>query len=234
MKNHLKRIAAPRTWQINRKESAFIVRPNPGAHSFYLGLPLGVLLRDFLQKARTMIEVKKLLHQNEVLVDGRRRKDHRFIIGLFDVVSLPQLKEYYRIVLDKKGRLQSVPITAADANNKICKVIGKKVLPHEKVQLQFHDGKTILSAQPVRVGDSVLFRLPTFELQEIIPLQPGVLVFLSQGKHSGDLGTLKAVKGKESIYVQDGKEIETATAYLFAIGKKEAALQITAQKAKLK
>ena len=230
MKNHLKRIAAPRTWQIDRKGAPFIVRPNPGAHSFYLGLPLGVLLRDFLQKARTMTEVKKLLQQNEVLVDGKRRKDHQFLVGLFDVIALPSLKEYYRIMLDQKGRITPLQISEKDAEKKICKVVGKKTLPQGKVQLQFHDGKTILFEKPVRVGDSILFRLPSLEPQEIVPLQPGALVFLSQGKHGGDLGTLKEIKGKEAVYVLDGKEIDMATAYLFAIGSKEAKIQVSAGK----
>ena len=41
MKNHLKRIASPRTWLINRKSNTFITRPKPGAHSFEHGISLG-------------------------------------------------------------------------------------------------------------------------------------------------------------------------------------------------
>ena len=51
MKNHLKRIAAPKSWLINRKSSTFIVRPNPGAHALDKGLPLGVIIRDNLKLA---------------------------------------------------------------------------------------------------------------------------------------------------------------------------------------
>jgi len=40
MKNHLKRIATPRTWVIDRKAETFITRPKPGAHSLYFGMSL--------------------------------------------------------------------------------------------------------------------------------------------------------------------------------------------------
>ena len=69
MKNHLKRIASPKTWAIARQGATFVVRPNPGAHSLAMGLPLSLILRDLLQLASTMSEAKKILHRREVLPD---------------------------------------------------------------------------------------------------------------------------------------------------------------------
>ena len=91
MKNHLKRLASPRTWRIDRKKNVFIVRPKPSGHSYDLGMPLGVLIRDFLNFSSSMRETKKILSNKIVLVDGVRRKDHRYLIGLFDVLSLRSL-----------------------------------------------------------------------------------------------------------------------------------------------
>ena len=103
--HHLKRIAAPRTWLVQRKENTFIIRPKPGAHSLEYGLSLGVILRDVLKVGKTLAEVKKILNNKEILVDGKRRKDYRFIVGLFDVISIPALKQYHRVSLDNKGRI---------------------------------------------------------------------------------------------------------------------------------
>ena len=105
MKNHLKRIASPRTWLINRKQNKFTVRPKPGAHSLEQGLALGIVVRDLLKLASTMMEVKKLLNDQEILVDGKRRKDYRFITGLFDVITIPVLKKSFRVLLDAKGHV---------------------------------------------------------------------------------------------------------------------------------
>ena len=98
MKNHLKRIATPRTWVIDRLSRTFITRPKPGAHSLAQGMPLSVILRDMVKVASTTAEVKKILNNKEVLVDGKRRKDHRLIVGLFDIISIPELKQQFRIV----------------------------------------------------------------------------------------------------------------------------------------
>ena len=53
-KNHLKRIAAPKAWAVKRKEGAFLIRPNPGAHSLRSGLPITVVLRDLLGIAKSV------------------------------------------------------------------------------------------------------------------------------------------------------------------------------------
>lgn len=85
-KNHLKRVAAPRTWPITRKTSKWVVKPTPGAHSEERGMPLVVVLRDLLHLADKSKEIKQILHEGQVLVDGRVRKDHRFVVGMFDTV----------------------------------------------------------------------------------------------------------------------------------------------------
>ena len=59
MKRHLKRIAAPKKWAIDRKENTFITRSKPGAHTLDLSLPLGVIIRDFIKYTHTLREAKK-------------------------------------------------------------------------------------------------------------------------------------------------------------------------------
>lgn len=227
MKNHLKGIAAPKTWNIARKANVFSVRPNPGAHALEWGLPLGFIIRDTLQLALTLAEASKILHRSEVLVDGVRRTDHRFIVGLFDVISIPPIQKYYRVVLDRKGRLAVVEIPPSESGIKLCKVRGKTALAAGKIQLNLYDGKNIISADPVNVGDSVVISLPTLKITQVLPLQPGALVFLTKGKHGGDLGTVKAITGKEAMYICKGTEIQTAKAYLYVVGTKEPLITVT-------
>ena len=43
-KGHLARLAAPRTWQIDRKSSVFITKPVPGPHGLQSGMPVNVIL----------------------------------------------------------------------------------------------------------------------------------------------------------------------------------------------
>src|SRR3989338_1785357 len=221
MKNHLKRLAAPRMWFIKRKGTKYIVKPNPGGHPFKMGLPLALILRDILHLAHTGVEVKKILHNNEVLVDGIRRRDNRFIVGLFDTVSLPNLKLYYRVVLDVKGRLFLCKIPPSEQNLKIGKVIGKTVLSKGKIQLHLHDGRNIISTTKVDIGESLLLTVPSQEIKEVVSLRPGNLVFLTQGKHSGEIGTLKEIKEGLAICEMEGQTVETSPSHLFVIGEKK-------------
>lgn len=220
MKNHLKRIAAPKTWILARWENKFVVRPNAGGHPLELGLPLGIVLRDHLKFASTMNEVKKIIDEKEILVDGKRYKDHRAVIGLFDVLSIPAIKKHYRVVLDVKGRIIVLEVPASESAMKVCKIIGKTALPGGKMQFNLHDGNNILAAKQAKVGDSFVVALPSLDVKEVLPLKEGCTIFLARGKHGGEMGVLKEIKGKEARYMTDGQEIETAKEYLFVVGNK--------------
>lgn len=226
MKNHLKRIASPRTWIINRKENKFILRPAPGGHSLDSGMPLGVIMRDVLRLASTMGEVKKILNNKEVLIDGIRRKDHSFLVGLFDAISIPELKRYHRLVLDNKGRIVFSEIDEKESKLKLSKVTGKTALKKGKMQLNLHDGKNIITEEKAKVGDSVLLDLPKLTIKKVLPLKEGMSVFLTKGKHAGDSGILMALKGKEAKYSAREQEIETSKDYLFVVGEKEPEIKI--------
>src|SRR3989338_500949 len=222
MKNHLKRIAAPKSWLINRKSSTFIVRPNPGAHALDKGLPLGVIIRDNLKLAQSMVEVKRLLNNNEVLIDGRRRKDHRMITGLFDVISIPKMKKFYRVELDNKGRLNIVELSEEQSRSKLCKVVGKKLLKKGVIQLGLHDGKTLAGltsgGRGLSVGDSVIIELPSLKITKTFSLKPGAKVLLTSGKHGGISCELEQITSDKVVCQAGREQIETAKSYLFVVG----------------
>ncbi|MBI2145996.1 30S ribosomal protein S4e [Candidatus Woesearchaeota archaeon] len=218
MKNHLKRLTAPKQWNFSRKGTTFVLRPNPGAHSLDMGMPLGVVIRDVLHLTKTLAEAKKLIHGSEILVDGVRRTDHRHIVGLFDVLSITPLKKNYRFLLDQKGRLLLQEITATESSLKPCQVVGKSVMRGGKIQYNLHDGKNVFLDGAARVGDTVLLDLPSLQAKEILPLKPGATVFVTRGRRAGDVGVLKSIKGGEVTYAADGGDVDTLKKYLFVLG----------------
>ena len=165
-----------------------------------------------------MNEVRKILNNKNILVDGKRRKDPKFIVGLFDVISMPLLKKSFRLIFDKKGRILVKEIPEKESSIKISKIVGKTVLVKNKIQLNLHDGKNILSDGGAKVGDSVVLSLPDLKVKEVLPLKEGATIFLTKGKHGGSVGTLKEIKNNEATYSVDGKDVETARNYLFVIG----------------
>jgi small subunit ribosomal protein S4e len=139
----MKRIAAPKTWNIDRKVSTFITRPRPGPHTFDYGMPLSVVMRELLKFARTAKEAKRILSLKDVFVDKRKRTDDKYPVGIMDVIEFPQLEEQYRILLDVKGRLVAVKVNAKEAGVKLSRIEGKTKLGKGRTQLNMSDGRNI-------------------------------------------------------------------------------------------
>ncbi len=226
VKNHLKRIAVPRTWVLARKERKFTIRPNPGAHSLEFGISLGVFLRDMVSVARTRAEAQKLLNNNEVLVDGKRRRDVRYLVGLFDVIELAGMKKVYRLTLDSKGRLVVIEVPDEQKDVKVCRVTGKNAISGGKIQLHLHDGKTIISDSKAKVGDSVQITPSKNTIDSVFSPAKGSSILLIKGKHAGDIGVLDSITESEVTYLMDDKKVETIVKNIFVVGNKEPACKI--------
>jgi small subunit ribosomal protein S4e len=220
IEKHLSRLAMPKTWKIKRKGIKWVTRPNSGAHSFKLGLSINLLLRDILSYARTAREVKNILYNQEILVDGVKVKDHRFIVGLMDIVSIPKTKENFRILLNKKGYITAVPVKPEEAKIKPCKIIGKTAVKKAKLQVNLFDGKNILAdKQEASVGDTAFIEIPSKKIKQIVRLEKGAYVFMSGGKHIGSSGVIESIDKSKIIYKKDKSRFETLKKYAFVIGK---------------
>jgi len=219
-KNHLKRLNAPKTWGIKRKESRFVTRPKPGPHSFKEGISLNLILKELLNYADTTKDVKRILSNKDVLVDGKPRKDHRFLAGLMDIISLPKKKEYFKILLNKKGKLELNPIKENYTGLKFCK-IKEKSFVGKKVQLNLHDGRNILvDKDSYKVGDTLVLEVPKQKIKEHLKLEQKSFVYLIGGRHIGETGIIEDIKGKNIVYKKDSGEVyETLKRYAFVIEK---------------
>jgi len=120
MGDHLKRLNAPDSWHIAKKTKKFITKTAPGPHNAN-AMPITVWLRDQMGLARNLKEVKQILHQNDVIINGKPCRDSRMGIGIFDIIALPKINKYYRILRDKNGRHVSIPIDAEAAKTRLCK-----------------------------------------------------------------------------------------------------------------
>lgn len=230
-KSHLKRLAAPRTWAISRKENVFITRPNPGAHSMMFGISLSTLMTDLIGCAKTKKEVKSILHNKEILVDRARRRDEKFMAGLMDTIHLKEIDESYRVILDRKGKLAVVRIDEKEAGIKPSRIMNKTMLKKGLTQLNMIDGRNMLVRDgKYNVGDTLMLSLPEQEIKGHLKLEPGMIAYLIGGKHTGDHGLIEAVEGN-SIKIKSGSAVfETAKQYAFVIGKDKPMISLEAAK----
>lgn len=227
--NHLKRVAAPRTWPIARKTSKWVVKPTPGSHSEERGMPLVVVLRDLLHLADRSKEIKQILQEGKVLVDGRVRKDHRFIVGMFDTVSIPAINANYRVMIGDNGRFKLVPVK--DATTKLCKIINKTTVRDGKIQLNLHDGTTLLASNDYKTKDSILIKVPERKIDQHLNYGVGSLVFVADGKHAGTIGKVKEIIVVKSsspnrvVIAGPAGDFETIEQYVFVVGKDKPAVE---------
>ena len=171
--SHLKRLSAPPFWKVARKETRWVVAPTPGPHAKLQSIPLSIILKHLLNIANTTTEAKKIIRMGEIIVDGKRKKDYAYPIGMFDTISIPKIKKNYRIVPGPKGLLLS-ELDGNEANIKICKINNKSTIGKNKTQLNLHDGKNIIVENgDYNTGDSLLLELPSLKILEHLKLEKG-------------------------------------------------------------
>jgi small subunit ribosomal protein S4e len=90
-------------------------KPAAGPHKSRECLPLVILLRNRLNYALTAREVKIILMERKVKVDGKVRVEPRFPCGFMDVVSIPETNEHFRLLYNVKGRFHILRIKDDEA-----------------------------------------------------------------------------------------------------------------------
>eukprot|EP00965_Chrysotila_dentata_P257432 6212887-Pleurochrysis_carterae.AAC.2 len=190
-KRHLKRLNAPRHWMLDKLGGIWAPRPSTGPHKLRECLPLILLLRNRLKYALTGKEVKYILMQRLVKVDGKARTDIKFPAGFMDVIGIEKTDEYFRLLYDVRGRFMVHRISQEESKYKLARVkslaMGAGGIPH----IVTHDGRTIRYPDPlVKANDSVKIDLETGKMTDFIKFETGNLAMISGGKNTGRVGVI--------------------------------------------
>ena len=184
-------------------------------------MPVNLIVRDVLGRAQSAREVRFIVHNELIKVDGRVCKDTRRGVGLMDVLSLGD--EHFRCMLDANGRLRYVKISAEEASWKLVRVEGKTTLKGGKTQLNLHDGRNMLVDNPkeFNTGDSIKLSLPDQEVLEHIKVEDGVRCYLIGGTHVGEMAQMKERIVKRSSMPNEVAfdEFGTTEINVFAVGE---------------
>ena len=236
MSNHMKRLTSPTGWRIAKKENKFVIKTAPGPHNRN-SMPMAVWLRDHMGLALNMKEVKKILKDRSVILNGVPCTDPKLGIGVFDIISIPKVDKYYRILRDKKGDYVSVPITAEDAKTRLCKIENKTIVSGGKIQLNLRYGANlIVDSQDYKPKDSIVIGLEgdnRFKVTDHYPFAEGSVAMIIGGSHSGKIGRISkidTIPGSISnrVYLKDeksGEDFDTIEEYIFVIGTTEPAVK---------
>jgi len=225
-KKHLKRLAAPKHWMLDKLSGVWAPRPSDGPHSLRECLPLVILLRNRLKYALTAAEVKFIVRGRMIKIDGKVRTDTTFPAGFMDVVSLEKTNENFRLLYDPKGRFTVQRITPAESKYKLCKVVNKYVAPGGVPFIATSDLRVIRYPDPlIAVHDSIKIDLETKKILEIVPFEVGNLVMIVGGSNIGRVGVVlnreKHPGSHDIVHVKDaaGHTFATRLDNVFLIGK---------------
>ncbi|MGM5483881.1 MAG: S4 domain-containing protein [Nanobdellota archaeon] len=226
----IKRISLPRTWKIprksfQRKKEVFVSKPNAGKDLEFT-LPLNNFIKDSMKKASTKKEVKMMIKYKNILVNGKKVKDEKFPVGLFDVVEFKEAEQFYRLSLNSNGKLTAIEIPSKEKDILVSKIMDKK---HKKqgMQISLFNGynQVLKEKTDCKVGDSVV--LKSKKVQKVLELKEGAFILIAQGRHIGKTGVAKKIEGTMLHVEMDGKEVETVKDYAYVLGEKKPEITIT-------
>jgi len=232
MSKHLKRLNAPRALNLHRKERTWTVRPSPGPQPLEGSIPLGLIVRDYLDLVDTLNEAKTVISSGEILVDGVKRKSHKFPCGLMDVISIPTMKKDYRVLFNNRGKLTLVPIASKDASWKLCRIEDKTVVKGKQVQLNLHDGRNqVVKKDEYKTGDVLKISFKDKKVDEVYKFEKGTVSIITGGSHIGEVANIEDIEiipsSKPNITKMKGKtNFSTIQDYVFPIGKTKPAIEL--------
>ncbi|KAK7485198.1 hypothetical protein BaRGS_00023608 [Batillaria attramentaria] len=222
----LKRVTAPKSWMLDKLGGVFAPKPSSGPHKSRESLPMAVLLRNRLKYALTYDEVKKIVMQRLIKVDGKVRTDKTYPCGFMDVITIERTNEFFRILYDVKGRFVVHRIKGEEAKYKLCRVKRLSVGPKGVPFIVTHDGRTIRYPDPlVKVNDTVVVDIATGKIKDFIKFDSGNLVMVTGGHNLGRVGTIthreRHPGSFDIVHIKDalGHTFATRLSYVFVIGK---------------
>jgi len=191
-----------------------------GPHKSSDSISLLYLVRDMLKLADNAKEAKKIIYGGKVLVDGKAIKDCSFGVGLMDVISIPEIEKYYRVLCREKLELKE--ISKEEAGFKLCKITGKRLVRGAKIQISMHDGYNMLSEDPsYRLNDTLVFGIPDKKVLKVMKFENGKKGFVIKGSNAGKVGDIsdirKGTASRESLCRVDNRE--TLSKYVFVVGE---------------
>jgi len=238
----LKRKPAPRFWPIHRKEAVWIVRPSSGPHSLEKCLPLSIVLRDILEVAETRKEAKKAITQGKIYVDGKVRRKDDFPVGLMDVISMPDLNKFYRVLPSHKGLFLN-PISKEEASFKLLRVEDRTIVKNGSSQIALHDGTNMRVKAEGPENPEFVYEtfatlklgLPEKQVLDQLKTKKGNIAVITGGKNIGKQGKIVEIEKTEAkkrrnalVVIEDekGGRYQTILDFVFSIGGAESLISL--------
>lgn len=195
---HQTRQEVTRKIPITRKGTKYIARASGDLEN---SVPVVVAIRDILGLAKTAKEVKAMIHNKLLKLNGRNVRESNESIRLFNIL---EADKKYVLTLLETGRFKFEPTKSSE---KLSKVISRKIVPGNKIQLNLSDGSNVIGSKDINVGDTVYISFDG-KIKSHIKFEKGKSCVIFSGKYIGAKGKIVSVdESKCKVKIND-KEAE--------------------------
>ncbi|MEM4259476.1 MAG: hypothetical protein QXS38_01790 [Candidatus Pacearchaeota archaeon] len=175
---------------IERKGKKYLARASSNLEN---SIPVIIAIRDILKVAKTKKEVKGMINSKLIKINGRAVRDIHESIKLFNILEVG--KSYVlKLSPTRKFYLEELK----NANERLCKVIGKKLLKGGKVQINLHDGTNLIADKKIEIGDSLYLDFSGKIKRHLSP-EKGSEIFVVNGKYEGHSGKIENIQEKKLL-----------------------------------
>lgn len=150
-------------------------------------VPVLIALRDMLKLAENAREVKALIHQKKIKLNGKLVHDMHQSIQLFNILDAG--KQYVLTMLPTK----KFSFSHSNSKERACKVVSRRLVSKNKIQLNLHDGTNIIGKESIKINDTIYLNFSN-KIISHKPLEKGANIFIIFGKYAGSEGVLHSIK----------------------------------------
>jgi len=181
---HQTRKEATTKLPILKKGTKYIARARS-----YVGdsVPVVIAVRDMLKFAGNAKEVKQMIHQKILKINGRNVKELKESIKLFNKFEAGRT---YVLTLSPVRKFTFEEVKPE--NPRLCKIVSKRLVPGGKTQFNLHDGTNILSSEKAAVGDSFYLDSKNLVRKHVALGKDGDVMVIS-GKYLGARGKVMSM-----------------------------------------
>ncbi|MEM0149576.1 MAG: S4 domain-containing protein [Candidatus Micrarchaeaceae archaeon] len=188
-KRHLKALSAPKYFSIEKKESAYVAKQNPGRFKLSTSVPLVIALGKLPGGSARRSDLKSIIKAGDVKVNYKIINDPKYPIGLNDIIELEKEGKSYLIGIDRRAKFAFSELKSKPAG-RLQKVVGKFKYAGGKIMVRLYDGTVLGADKGAGVNDSVIIGSDG-SVQKAIKMGIGVKCFVYNGVHVGEAGTIK-------------------------------------------
>lgn len=193
---HQTRSQVSKKLPIARKGTKYVARAKIDLKN---SVPVLIALRDMLKLARTAREVNEIIKQKLVKINDREVEDCHESIRLFNIL---EAEKKYILTLNEKGKF--IFESTSNTKERLCKVIGKKILKGNKLQFNLHDGTNILTDANLAINDSIYLDSEN-KIKKHVKMEKGKKLLIISGKYLGAKGTFEGIRDNKCIIEINGK-----------------------------